>query len=87
MAPARPKHYEVGGVVGGGWCGGECEGADERVSVKVRGERRRALFRWRKAIVEPMFDQLKEARGFRRWLRKIGGERRIMCLAHNLLKR
>jgi hypothetical protein len=44
----------------------------------------------RKVIVEPVFGQSKEARGFRRFLlrglQNIRGEWRLVCLTHNLLK-
>jgi len=44
----------------------------------------------RKTIVEPVFGQIKEARGFRRFLlrglTKVRGEWRLVCLTHNLLK-
>ena len=50
----------------------------------------RAVYARRKAIVEPVFGQIKEARGFRRFLlrglNKIRGEWRLVCLTHNLLK-
>lgn len=41
-------------------------------------------------IVEPVFGQIKEARGFRRFLLRgldnIRGEWRLVCVTHNLLK-
>ena len=44
----------------------------------------------RKAIVEPVFGQIKEARGFRRFsfrgLLKVTAEWALICLTHNLLK-
>ena len=44
----------------------------------------------RKSIVEPVFGQIKGARGFRRFslrgLEKVRGEWRLVCLTHNLLK-
>ena len=44
----------------------------------------------RKVIVEPVFGQIKEARGFRRFLLRgldnIRGEWRLVCVTHNLLK-
>jgi hypothetical protein len=40
--------------------------------------------------VEPVFGQIKEGRGFRRFLlrglQKIRGEWRLVCLTHNVLK-
>ena len=49
-----------------------------------------ALYRMRKAIVEPVFGQIKEVRGLRRFaLRGLALERaewRFMAMTHNLLK-
>ena len=48
------------------------------------------LYTRRKVIVEPVFGQIKEARGFRRFLLRgldnIRGEWRLVCVTHNLLK-
>jgi len=64
--------------------------AKERMAAKVRTEQGRELYSRRKAIVEPVFGQVKEARGFRRFLLRgleaIRGEWRLVCLTHNLLK-
>ncbi len=64
--------------------------AKERMAAKVRTSDGKALYARRKVIVEPVFGQIKEARGFRRFLRrgleKIRGEWRLVCLGHNLLK-
>ena len=64
--------------------------AKERMAAKVRTPAGRALYARRKVIVEPVFGQIKEARGFRRFLlrglAKIRGEWRLVCLTHNLLK-
>jgi DDE family transposase len=44
----------------------------------------------RKAIVEPVFGQMKQVRGIRqfsmRGLAKVQAEWRLICLTHNLLK-
>ena len=57
---------------------------------KLRTKNGRAIYRRRKTIVEPVFGQIKEARGFRqfslRGLAKVNGEWRLVCLTHNLLK-
>ena len=49
-----------------------------------------AIYSRRKVIVEPVFGQIKEARGFRRFLlrglRKVRGEWSLITLTHNLLK-
>jgi transposase len=64
--------------------------AQERMAAKVRTPQGRALYARRKVIVEPVFGQIKEDRGFRRFLlrglAKIRGEWRLVCLTHNLLK-
>src|SRR5713101_1673783 len=64
--------------------------AKERMAAKVRTSAGKALYARRKVIVEPVFGQIKEARGFRRFLlrglEKIRGEWRLVCLGHNLLK-
>jgi len=64
--------------------------AKERMAAKVRTPDGKALYARRKVIVEPVFGQIKEARGFRRFLlrglEKIRGEWRLVCLTHNLLK-
>lgn len=64
--------------------------ATERMRAKLGTESGRALYAQRKTIVEPVFGQIKEARGFRRFLlrglAKIRGEWRLLCLTHNLLK-
>jgi hypothetical protein len=64
--------------------------ATDRMAAKVRTPAGRALYARRKVIVEPVFGQIKEARGFRRFLLRgldnIRGEWRLVCLTHNLLK-
>jgi Transposase DDE domain len=60
------------------------------MAAKVRTPDGKALYARRKVIVEPVFGQIKEARGFRRFLLrglpKIRGEWCLVCLGHNLLK-
>jgi transposase len=62
----------------------------ERMAAKVRTPAGKALYARRKVIVEPVFGQIKEARGFRRFLLRglatIRGAWRLVCLTHNLLK-
>ena len=62
----------------------------EKMRAKLGTESGRELYASRKTIVEPVFGQMKEARGFRRFLLrglvKIRGEWRLVCLTHNLLK-
>jgi transposase len=49
-----------------------------------------AVYARRKTIPEPVFGQIKQARGFRRFwlrgLRRVSGEWALICLTHNLLK-
>jgi transposase len=64
--------------------------AQERMAAKVRTAEGHALYARRKVIVEAVFGQIKEARGFRRFLlrglAKLRGEWCLVCLTHNLLK-
>jgi len=64
--------------------------AQERMTAKVQTPEGKALYARRKVIVEPVFGQIKEARGFRRFLlrglAKLRGEWRLVCLTHHLLK-
>jgi transposase len=64
--------------------------AKERMRAKLGTESGHAVYAERKTIVEPVFGQIKEVRGFRRFLlrglTKIRGEWRLVCLTHNLLK-
>ena len=50
----------------------------------------RAMYSRRKTIVEPVFGQIKAARGFRRFLlrgiAKVRGEWSLISLTHNLLE-
>ena len=62
----------------------------ERMAAKVQTPACKAVYARRKVIVEPVFGQIKEARGFRRFLLRglatIRSEWRLVCLTHNLLK-
>jgi transposase len=62
----------------------------EQMKKKLQTEAGRAVYRMRKAIVEPVFGQIKERRGFRqfrlRGLEKVRAEWELICLTHNLLK-
>jgi len=57
---------------------------------KLRSPEGNAVYKMRKAVVEPVFGQIKERRGFRRFLfrglKKVEAEWQIICLTHNLLK-
>jgi transposase len=62
----------------------------QRMTRKLRTKRGRATYKQRKAIVEPVFGQIKEARGLRRFsfrgFEKVRGEWDLICTTHNLLK-
>jgi transposase len=62
----------------------------DRMRRKVRTKRGADVYRWRKAIVEPVFGQIKHGRGFRQFLLrgfdKVRGEWSLLCLTHNILK-
>jgi transposase len=62
----------------------------ERMAHKLRTPAGRACYAQRKQIVEPVFGQIKQGRGFRqfllRGLQKVQGEWKLVCLTHNLLK-
>ena len=62
----------------------------ERMGRKLRTKHGRETYAQRKGMVEPIFGQIKQVRGFRqfllRGLEKMRGEWRLICLTHNLLK-
>jgi hypothetical protein len=61
-----------------------------RMREKLKSESGRTVYKQRKMIVEPVFGQIKEVRGFRRFsfrgLHKNEAEWSLICLTHNLLK-
>lgn len=62
----------------------------EAMRQKLSSAEGQAVYKMRKAVVEPVFGQIKERRGFRRFLfrglQKVEAEWQIICLTHNLLK-
>jgi transposase len=62
----------------------------ERMARKLRTIKGRCTYSLRKQIVEPVFGQIKEVRGFRRFLLRglesVQAEWSLVCLTHNLLK-
>ena len=58
--------------------------------IRLRTKKGCETYSKRKSIVEPVFGQVKRARGFvqfsQRGLEKMRGEWAIVCLTHNLLK-
>ena len=61
-----------------------------QVAHKLKTIEGRDVYKMRKAIVEPVFGQIKGPRGFRRFafrgLTKVQAEWQLICLTHNLLK-
>jgi transposase len=61
-----------------------------RMERKLRTVRGRAIYAWRKVLPEPVFGQIKQARGFRQFLRRgvraVRQEWSLLSTAHNLLK-
>jgi transposase len=60
------------------------------MAVKLRRGAHRSRYRFRKQTAEPVFGQIKSARGFRQFLLrgidKVAAEWSLLCTAHNLLK-
>jgi hypothetical protein len=60
------------------------------MSHKLRTEDGRSVYKMRKAIVEPVFGQIEERHGFRRFslrgLDNVRSEWKLVCLTANLLK-
>lgn len=62
----------------------------DRMKRKLTTQEGRAIYALRKTIVEPVFGQVKHARGFRQFMlrgyEKVQGEWALVCTTHNLLK-
>jgi len=62
----------------------------EQMAAKLRTSSGRERYAKRKHIVEPVFGQMKQARGFRQFLLRglsnVQSEWKLICLTHNLLK-
>ena len=87
LAPGRARHDQAHPA------GRRRHPAGSRVAAMATRRKRagrRSRHRLRKQIVEPVFGQIKEARGFRRFslrgLDQVRGEWAMICIAHNLLK-
>lgn len=81
IATGRAKHPTDG------------EGRGKRVAnmrEKIRAGGHDTPYRLRKQLPEPVFGQIKQARGFRQFLMrgldKVSHEWGLVCLAHNMLK-
>jgi transposase len=61
-----------------------------RMTTRLRRAGHRSRYRLRKQVVEPVFGQIKQARGFRQFLlrgiEKVKAEWAMICTAHNLRK-
>jgi transposase len=62
----------------------------DKMRRKLQTKAGAAVYAARKAIVEPVFGQIKQARGFRQFLlrgiKKVRGEWALVCATHNILK-
>jgi transposase len=86
IATGRQRHHESSAT-------GRRRTQGTRVAAmrtKLARAGRRSRYRLRKSVVEPVFGQIKQARGFRqfmlRGLKKAQGEWSLICTVHNLLK-
>lgn len=61
-----------------------------RMKRKLQTKVGKAVYAARKCVVEPVFGQIKQARGFRqfllRGLKKVQGEWALVCMTHNILR-
>ena len=89
IATERQKHDEYKESCPKGPLPKEASRVD-RMRRKLRTKAGKAVYAARKAIVEPVFGQIKQARGFRQFLLrgidKVRGEWSLVCLTHNILK-
>ena len=87
LAPGRARHGQAHAAGPGAWPKGSRQAA---MANKLKLAGRRSRYRLRKQTVEPVFGQIKYARGFRqfllRGLEKVRAEWSMICTAHNLLK-
>jgi transposase len=88
IATGRIKHGEVIETASGP--PPEDATAKQAMAHKLRTEAGRSVYKMRKAIVEPVFGQIKEIRGFRRFSmrgqEKARAEWKLVCAAANILK-
>jgi len=89
IATARQKHRDRPEPAGRGRIAKNAT-KQERMARKLRTKKGRETYSRRKQIVEPVFGQIKEVRGFRRFflrgLDNVMCEWDLICLTHNLLK-
>src|SRR6202044_2096395 len=88
IATERLKHHEQRAAPRGRCPKGLT--AKQRMARKLRTKPGRERYARRKGMVEPVFGQIKQGRGFRqfslRGLKKMRAEWRLVSLTHNLLK-
>src|ERR1700691_1787181 len=62
----------------------------DRMKRKLQTKVGKSVYAARKCVVEPVFGQIKQARGFRQFLlrgkEKVKGEWALLCLTHNILR-
>jgi len=89
IATERQKHGEKPLAAERGRIPGSAT-VKERMSRKLRTIKGRCTYSKRKQVVEPVFGQIKQVRGYRqflfRGLGKVKAEWDLICLTHNLLK-
>ncbi len=95
VAPDRQKHGEqvplaTGPPVGSPPGLSPTPSPAQAMRSKLHTPQGRAVYKMRKAVVEPVFGQIKEQRGFRRFLLRglanVTAEWKLVCTTHNLLK-
>ena len=89
MPPDRKEHGKKTPAAPRGRIPGTLSVAD-RMRRKLQTKAGHAVYAKRKEIVEPVFGQIKQARGFRQFLlrgmEKVKGEWLLVCTTHNILK-
>jgi hypothetical protein len=89
MPPDRKEHGKKTPAAPRGRIPGTLSVAD-RMRRKLQTKIGHAIYAKRKEIVEPVFGQIKQARGFRQFLlrgmEKVKGEWSLVCTTHNILK-
>ncbi len=87
IATGRQKHGQAAAV---GARGARAGGQVVAMAATLKRAGRRSRYRLRKQTVEPVFGQIKQARGFRQFLLrgrdKVENEWAMICTAHNLAK-
>jgi len=92
VATGRDQHGDAAETVGDPPPLDKRSGASPKEAMrdKLRTAAGRGIYKMRKAIAEPVFGQIKEQRGFRRFSLRgkenVGREWKLVCAASNLLK-